>query len=165
MLNSKLQEALNKQVNAELYSSYLYLSMSNYLAQQNLNGAASWMRMQAQEELTHAMKVFDYIHARGSSVTLAAIEQPPAEWNSALDVFEKAYEHEQKVTKMINHLVDLAIAEKDHASHNMLQWFISEQVEEEESIKSIVERLKLISNAPGALLIMDKELGMRAQAK
>jgi ferritin len=165
MLNSKLQEALNKQVNAELYSSYLYLSMSNYLAQQNLNGAASWMRMQAQEELTHAMKVFDYIHARGSSVTLTAIEQPPAEWNSALDVFEKAYEHEQKVTKMINHLVDLAIAEKDHASHNMLQWFISEQVEEEESIKSIVERLKLISNAPGALLIMDKELGMRAQAK
>ncbi|MCL0101345.1 ferritin [Peptococcaceae bacterium] len=139
--------------------------MSNYLTQQNLNGAASWMRMQAQEELTHAMKVFDYIHARGGSVTLTAIEQPPAEWNSALDVFEKAYEHEQKVTKMINHLVDLAIAEKDHASHNMLQWFISEQVEEEESIKSIVERLKLISNAPGALLIMDKELGMRAQAK
>ncbi|MCL0032471.1 ferritin [Peptococcaceae bacterium] len=139
--------------------------MSNYLTQQNLNGAASWMRMQAQEELDHAMKIFDYIHARGGSVTLTAIEQPPTEWISALDVFEKAYEHEQKVTKMINDLVGLAIAEKDHASHNMLQWFISEQVEEEESIKSIVERLKLISNAPGALLMMDKELGMRAQAK
>jgi len=165
MLNTKLQDALNKQVNAELYSSYLYLSMSSYLTQQNLSGAATWMRMQAQEELEHAMKIFDYIHTRGGCVTLTAIEQPPAEWDSALDVFEKAYEHEQKITQMINDLVDLAIAEKDHASHNMLQWFISEQVEEEESVKSIVEKLRLVANAHGGRLLIDKELGMRARAK
>ena len=154
-------EELNKQVNAELYSAYLYLSMAAYFESINLKGFANWMRVQAQEELTHAMRFFDYINERGGVVKLAAIEQPPTEWKSPLDVFEATYKHEVKVTGMINSLVNLAMKEKDHATYNMLQWFVAEQVEEEASADEIRQQLKLIGKDGRGILMLDRELGQR----
>ncbi len=161
MIKDKLQKALNTQLNAELFSSYLYLSMSAYFESINLKGFANWMRVQVQEELVHAMKFYDYITERGSKVTLASIEGPPTEWASPLAVFEHAYQHEQKVTGLINDLVNLAIAEKDHATNNFLQWFVSEQVEEEASADGVVQKLKLMGDARGGLFMIDQELAQR----
>jgi ferritin len=161
MLKPNVQEALNKQVNAELYSSYLYLSMSAYFDSQNLAGMANWMRIQAQEELTHAMKFFDFINERDGRVLLTQVEAPKTEWASPLDVFENALAHEQKVTGLINDLVDLSLGEKDHASNTFLQWFVTEQVEEEAAAKTIVDKLKLIGDNPVALYMLDGELGQR----
>ena len=154
-------DELNRQVNAELYSSYLYLSMAAYFESINLKGFANWMKIQAQEEVTHAMKFFDYINERGGRVTLDAIKKPPAEWKSPLDVFENTYKHEVNVTKMINSLVDLAIKEKDHATYNMLQWFVAEQVEEEASADAIRQQLKFIGKDGRGLLMLDRELSRR----
>jgi len=154
-------DELNKQVNAELYSSYLYLSMAAYFESINLKGFANWMKIQAQEEVTHAMKFFDYINERGGRVTLDTIKKPPAEWKSPLDVFENTYKHEVNVTKMINSLVDLAIKEKDHATYNMLQWFVAEQVEEEASADAIRQQLKFIGKDGRGLLMLDRELSRR----
>lgn len=161
MLTEKMQEALNKQINAEFYSAYLYLSMSAYFESIDLAGFARWMRVQAQEELTHAMKIYDYVNERGGRVVLYPIEGPPTEWDSPLATFEAAYRHEQKVTGLINELVNLAQEEKDHATYIFLQWFVTEQVEEEASAKEVVQKLKLAGNAPGALFMLNRELGQR----
>ena len=161
MISKKMEEALNEQINAEMYSAYMYLSMESYFKAQNLNGFANWMRIQTQEEAAHAMKIYDFINERGGRVTLKAIEGPPTEWDSALAVFKAVYEHEQKVTGLINNLVDLAIKEKDHASNSFLQWFVNEQVEEEASADAVVQQLTMMENAPGGMFMLDRELGQR----
>lgn len=161
MIKEKIQDALNEQINAELYSSYLYLSMSAYFESINLKGFASWMRVQTQEELVHAMKFYDYLIERGGKVVLSSIESPPTEWSSPLAIFENAYQHEQKVTGLINELVNLAIAEKDHATNIILQWFVSEQVEEEASADEVVQKIKLMGDARGGIFMLDRELAQR----
>jgi len=161
MISKKMEAALNEQVNAELYSAYLYLSMESYFKSKNLNGFANWMRVQTQEEMTHVMKIYDFIDERGGRITLIAIEGPPSEWDSPLAVFEAVYENEQKVTGLINDLVDLAIKEKDHATNTFLQWFVNEQVEEESSADQVIQQLKMMENAPGGMFMFDRELGQR----
>ena len=161
MLKEKIQKALNQQVNAELYSSYLYLAMAAYFETINLKGFANWMRVQTQEELVHAMKFYDFIIERGGKAVLSSIEGPPTEWASPLAVFEQAYEHEQKVTGLINKLVDLSMAEQDHATNNFLQWFVAEQVEEEASADEVVQKIKLMGDASGGLFMLDRELAQR----
>lgn len=161
MFSKKMQEALNAQVNAEFYSAYLYLSMESYFQSLNLNGLANWMRVQTQEELTHAMKIYDFINERNGRALLKAIDGPPTEWNSPLAAFEATYAHEQKITGLINDLVNLAIKEKDHATNSFLQWFVNEQVEEEASADEIVQQLKMMENAPGGMFMLDRELGQR----
>ena len=161
MLSERMMKSLNKQLNAELYSAYLYLSMAAYFESKNLKGFANWMRVQAQEELMHAMKFFDYINERGGRVYLEAIEKPPTEWKSPLDVFEATYEHEVKVTSMINDLVNMAMEEKDHATYNMLQWFVAEQVEEEASADEVRQQLRMIKEDGRGIMMLDKELKQR----
>ena len=161
MISEKMQDAINGQINAELYSSYLYLSMNAYFKSINLDGFANWMHFQAQEELTHAMKLYDFINQRGGRVNLMQIEAPPALWSSPQAVFEATLEHEQKVTGLINELVELALAEHDHASNIFLQWFVSEQVEEEESVTGVLEQLKLMGEAKGGHFMIDRELAKR----
>jgi ferritin len=161
MLKENIQNALNQQVNAEMYSAYLYLAMSSYFESVNLKGFANWMQVQAQEEMVHAMKFYTYIFERGGRVTLSAIEAPPKQWESPLAVFESTLQHEKKVTGMINGLVDLATSEKDHATCNFLQWFVAEQVEEEASADGMVQKIKLVGDAHGALFMLDKEFGQR----
>ena len=161
MLNQKIQDAFNRQINAELYSSYLYLSMSAYFESQNLAGMANWMRIQAYEELQHALKFFDFINERDGTVKLTQIEAPKLEWDSPLHVFEDALAHEQKVTGLINGLVDLSIGEKDHAANTFLQWFVTEQVEEESSAQTIAQKLKMVGDNGAAMFMLDGELGQR----
>ncbi len=160
MLSEKMEKALNKQINAELYSAYLYLSMSSYFESIDLEGCANWMKAQTQEEMIHAMKIYDYVIERGGRVILDKIDAPKAEWDSALAVFEHAYEHEQLVTGLINDLMNLAIEERDHATQIFLQWFVSEQVEEEASASAVVQKLKLAGDG-GGLFMVDRELGQR----
>ncbi len=161
MLNDKMEKALNAQVNWELYSSYFYLSMSSYFESISLSGCATWMKAQAQEEQYHGMKIYDYINERGGRAILAAIDQPPSEWNSPLHVFEDVLSHEQKVTGLINDLVDLALEERDHASNIFLQWFVSEQVEEEAGVGSVLEKFRLIGDDKSGLFAIDQELSTR----
>jgi ferritin len=161
MISEKVQKALNDQLNAELYSSYLYLSMNAYFKTANLNGFANWMYAQAQEELMHAMKFYDFINQRGGSVVLDKIDTPPAQWDSPKAVFEDTLKHEQKVTGLINALVETALSENDHATNIFLQWFVTEQVEEEDSVGDVLEQLKLLGDAKGGLFMMDRELGKR----
>jgi ferritin len=161
MLSEKMQEALNKQLNAELYSAYLYLSMAAYYYSINLNGFANWMKVQNQEETMHAMKFYQFINDRAGMIWLDAIAKPPTTWSSPLEVFEETLKHEEKVTGLINNLVDLAIAERDHATNAFLQWFITEQVEEEASANEIIQTLNLAGNDPHALFMLDRELGTR----
>ena len=161
MLSKKMETALNKQVNAELYSAYLYLAMSAYFESQSLSGFANWMNVQYQEEMAHAMKLYDYLHERLGRVTLKSIDGPQTEWKSPLDAFEAVFAHEQKVTGLINDLMNLAIEEKDHAAKGFLQWFVDEQVEEEASADEIVQKIKLMKDMPGAMYMLDKELGQR----
>ncbi|MHC4625714.1 MAG: ferritin [Planctomycetota bacterium] len=161
MVSKKMQDALNEQVNAELYSAYLYLSMESYFRSKNMNGFANWMRVQTQEEMSHVMKFYDFIDERGGRIVLKPIEGPPTEWDSPLAAFEAVYEHEQKVTGLVNELVNLAIVEKDHATNSFLQWFVDEQVEEEASADQAVQQLKMIEGAPGGIFLFDRELGQR----
>lgn len=161
MIKEKVLKALNSQLNAELYSAYLYLSMEAYFESTDLNGFANWMRVQVQEELTHAMKFYDYIVRRGGRVTLPSIEEPPSEWESPQATFEHVYKHEQNVTGLINSLVDLAMSESDHATSNFLQWFVAEQVEEEESSNGVLQKVKLAGESPGGLFMLDSELAQR----
>ena len=135
--------------------------MSAYFESINLKGFANWMRVQTQEELVHAMKFYDYLIERGGKVVLSSIESPLTEWSSPLDVFKHAYQHEQNVTGLINKLVDLAMDEKDHATNNFLQWFVSEQVEEEASTDEVVQKIKLMGDARGGMFIFDRELAQR----
>jgi len=162
MLTEKMQTALNGQLNAELYSSYLYLSMNAYFKSVNLDGFANWMHYQAQEELEHSLKFYDFIIQRGGKVVLSQIEAPPTEWDSPMAVFEATLAHEQKVTGLINDLVEIAHEERDHATNIFLQWFVSEQVEEEESVGGVLEQLKLMGDAKGGLFILDRELAKRS---
>ena len=161
MLGKKIEAAFNEQINWELYSGYLYLSMSAYFLSINLNGFANWMRVQATEELTHAMKFFDFVNERGGRITLLETKAPPKEWESPLAAFQDAYEHEQFVSNRINDLVNLALEEKDHASNNFLQWFVAEQVEEEASVDEVAQKLKLIGGDGGGLFMIDQELAQR----
>ena len=156
-----MEEALNRQLNRELYSSYLYLGMSAYFESVNFKGFASWMMIQSNEERGHAMKIYEYILARQGKVVLDAIEAPKAKWSSAGKIFEEVYAHEQKVTGMINALVDLAIKEKDHATFEMLQWFVKEQVEEEANAAMIVDKIKTLGDIVGHLFYLDHELSKR----
>jgi len=161
MLSKRMTEALNEQINKEIYSAYLYLSMSAYSTFIGLKGFANWFMVQYQEEMTHAMKIYDYINDQGGQVKLLAVEQPPTEFGSPLEMFEKTLEHEKFVTKRINDLVDLAIKEKDHASNIFLQWFVTEQIEEEANDNEIISKLKLVGKEGNGLFMIDKELAAR----
>jgi ferritin len=161
MISKTIEQALNKQVNRELFSAYLYLAMSSHFESVNMKGFAKWMRIQAKEEQVHALKIYDYIIARGGTVSLLDIEAPKAKWSSAGKVFDEVYAHEQKVTAMIHGLVDLAIKEKDHATFEMLQWFVKEQVEEEEHASEIVNQIKIVGDIVGHLFHLDHQLGKR----
>ncbi len=161
MLREKLINALNDQINAELHSAYIYLSMAAYFDSANLGGFAQWMKAQAQEELAHAMKFYTFVNDRGGTVTLKEIEGPPTEWASPLAAFEAAYKHEVYISGRINTLVDLATAEKDHATNAFLQWFVTEQVEEEASTEAVVHKLTMIGDRPRGLYMLDRELGSR----
>jgi ferritin len=161
MLKKTVEKSLNKQINAELWSAYLYLSMSSYFESINLSGFATWMIMQAQEEVNHAMRIYNHVIERGGRVLLEAIDKVPTEWGSPLEVFQETYQHEQKVTSLIENLVDIAEKEKDRATLNMLQWFIDEQVEEEASADDIVQKLMLIGDQGSGLFMLDNELGQR----
>lgn len=163
MLSKALQNAMNDQIKNELYSAYLYLSMSAYFESLNLPGFAHWMRVQAEEEVEHAMKFFDFIHERGGTVALQAIDQPPAKFKSPLDAFQAAYEHEQQVSQMINDIYALAVREKDYASQAFLDWFVTEQVEEEKITSQVVEMLKRAGTEGPALLMLDRHLGAREE--
>lgn len=161
MFSEKLQQAINEQINAELYSAYLYLSMAAYLEDINLPGFAHWMRIQHDEEMIHAMKFFDFLVDRGGRVLLKGIDAPPTEFDSVVDVFEKALEHEQHVTALINDLYKLAKEEGDYPSEVLLQWFITEQVEEEKNAGDITAQLKMIGDFGPGLLALDREMAAR----
>lgn len=161
MINEKIEQAFNKQINAETYSAYLYWSMSAALEKMNLPGFANWMRIQAQEEMTHAMKFYSHIIERGGTVTLTAIDAPQVEWDSVKAVFEAALEHEQLVTSLINGLMDKAIEERDHAANMFLQWFVTEQVEEEATAMDVLGKLEVVGDRAGGLYMLDKEMGQR----
>jgi len=161
MISKTMETAISRQVNRELYSAYLYLAMSAHFETASMKGFAKWMRLQAKEEQMHAMKLYEYIIARGGKVALADIEAPKSKWASAGKVFEETYAHEQKVTAMINGLVDLAKKENDHATFEMLQWFVKEQVEEEEHALDILNQLKIVGDIPGHLFCLDHQLGKR----
>lgn len=158
MLNQRLEQELNKQLNKELFSAYFYMSIAAYYEATNLLGFAHWMHIQTQEELTHAQKFYNFINERGGRVILEAIEKPQTEWSSPLEAFEDTLKHENSITQSINDLVSVANEEKDYASQIFLQWFVTEQVEEEASVNEIIQKLRLIKDAPGGLFIMDKEL-------
>jgi ferritin len=161
MLKKSVADALNKQVNAELYSAYLYLSMSAYCETIPLKGFAKWLRVQAQEEQTHAMKFYDYIIEAGGTIKLTAVDAPKTTWKSPQEVFEEVYAHEQKVTGMINGLMDLAIKEKDYATQTMLAWFVKEQVEEEANASEILAQIKMLGSVVGHLFYLDHQLSKR----
>lgn len=162
MIKESVLNLLNKQINEELYSSYLYLSMSAYFSSINLNGFAKWMRIQSQEENNHAMKIYDYVLQRDGKVTLTKIKDPKAVWKSPLDAFQDTLKHEQHISNCINDIVNLAIKEKDHATNQFFQWFVTEQVEEEANARAIVDKLKMIGDTKSGLFMLDRELGQRS---
>ena len=161
MLNERMNAALNEQVNAEMYSAYLYLSMQAYFQKLNLNGFVNWMNIQIQEEMAHARGLYDYIQERDGEIILDAIKKPDQTWNSPLEVFEAVLKHEQLVTSLINKLADVADETKDRAAALFLQWYIKEQVEEEASVSGVLETLRMIKDDTHALLLLDKELAAR----
>ncbi len=161
-MNKKIEQAFNEHLNAELFSSYLYLSMANCFTAKNLDGMAGWMRLQAEEERGHAMKFLDFINQRNGRVLLQQIDQPQHDWATPLEAFQQAYDHELEISKRIGALVDLATKENDHAAVNFLQWFVSEQVEEEANALAIVDKLKMVGENIMGILTMDGRLGQRA---
>jgi ferritin len=161
MIHEEMEKAINEQINAELYSAYLYLSMSAYFESISLKGFAKWMRIQTMEEQTHAKRFYDYLIDRGGRVVLSEIKAPPVQWDSPLAAFEHVLAHEQHVTSLINNLVDLSIKLKDHATNSFLKWFVDEQVEEESSADEIIQSLRLNENNPGGLFLIDKDLAQR----
>lgn len=163
MLKENVEKALNEQINAELYSAYLYQAMGAYFEEKSLSGFAHWMDMQAVEEMEHARKIYDFVNERGGRVILAGIEKPKNEWESPLEAFEDSLAHEEKITAMINDLVGLADQENDYATRSFLQWFVDEQVEEEDSVGEIVDKLNLLSDSPRGLFMMDQNLGSRTE--
>jgi ferritin len=161
MLSEKLLKALNDQVNFEFYSSYTYLAMAGYCESIDLSGFANFFRVQAKEELDHAMKLYDYVYQKNGSVLLEQVNKPKADFDGIIDVFEKGYEHEQLVTKKIYELTDIAYEEREHSTISLLKWFIDEQVEEENSFNSLVKRVRRIQDNPAGLYLMDDELAAR----
>jgi len=161
MISKTMETALNKQINREFYSEFLYLSMAAYFETVFLKGFAQWMRVQAKEEHAHAMKIYEFVIARGGKVTLETIDAPKGKWATAGKVFEESYAHEQKVTGFINDLVDLAIKEKDHATFEFLQWFVKEQVEEEANANDILSQITIVGDIVGHLFYLDHHLGKR----
>jgi len=161
MISSKMEEALNKQLNRELFSSYLYLSMATYFETLSLTGMANWMKLQAEEEHEHSMKFFDFIQKIGGRVILEQVDKPQNEWESPQKAFEDALAHEQFITEHINKLTDLAISERDHSTKTFLQWYVDEQVEEEAIANDIVQKFKMISDSKSGLYMLDRELGTR----
>jgi ferritin len=161
VLGKAVEDAMNEQIRNELFSAYQYLSMAAYCESENLPGFAQWMRAQAREETEHAMKFYDFILDRNGRVVLQRIDRPLVEFGSPLEVFEKALEHERRVTAMINDLYGLAARENDYASQTFLQWFVTEQVEEEKNAGDVVETLRMIGDKSEALFLLDWELGQR----
>ena len=161
MISKKMVQALNKQLNNELYSAYLYLAMSSYTTYIGLKGAANWFMVQYQEEMVHAMKFYDYVLSQGQHSQLEAIAVPPAEYGTLLSMFEQTLKHEQFITKCINDLMDLAIKEKDHATQIFLQWFVTEQIEEEGNDNDIISQLKLVGDNPQGLMMVDRDMAAR----
>jgi ferritin len=161
MLKEKMEKAMNEQINRELYSSYLYLSMCAYAQSKGMPGVSNWMKIQAQEELTHANKFFDYLLERGGKIALKAIDAVPVEFGSVIDMFEKVLEHENFITDSINTLADIANEISDHATRSMLLWFINEQVEEEANVMSILDQLRMVEGKGQGLFLIDKELATR----
>ncbi len=161
MMSPTVEEAFNQHLNTELFSANLYLSMSAHLTTQNLKGMAYWLRVQAHEEQAHVTKFFNFLLDRGGRIKISQIPAPQTEWGSAQEAFQHAYQHECEVSAQINELVNVTIAESDHAASAFLQWFVTEQVEEEAAALTIAEKLKLAGNHAGALFIIDNELGMR----
>lgn len=165
MKNDTMQLELNKQINAEVYSAYLYLSMAAYFDGVNLVGFAHWMKVQAQEEMEHAMKIYKYIYDRRWQVKFTAIATPKDSWESPLAAMEAAFAHEQTITAKINNLMDIAVSTKDYASQSLLKWFVDEQVEEESNADAIIQKIKAIHKNPGLILRLDAELGRRQAAE
>ena len=161
MLNKKIEEAINAQINAEMWSAYLYLSMAAHCHAIGQPGMAKWFEVQFKEEQDHAKILFNYVISRNGNVTLKVIDAVPTEWNSILDVFESTLAHEQKVTAMINDLFALTTQENDYATQSMLKWFIDEQVEEEENAQTIIDNIKMIKDNGYGIYMLDKELGAR----
>lgn len=161
MLNEKLIKALNEQVNFEFYSSYTYLAMAAYAESVDLSGFANFFRVQAQEELFHAMKFYDYIFQKNGTVVLETIEKPNTSYENILDVFMRGYEHEQEVTKRIYHLADLANEEREHATISLLKWFIDEQVEEENTFNTLLKKIRRAEGNPATIYMLDEELAKR----
>jgi ferritin len=161
MLNLKVEASINDQINAELYSAYLYLSMSAYLETENLPGFASWMHVQFEEEQAHAMKFFDYVNERGGRVILEAIEAPKTEWASVVEIFEQTLAHERMVTERINVMMDIALEERDYATESFLRWYIDEQVEEEAGAEAILSQVERLDGHGNGMMMMDRELGSR----
>jgi ferritin len=161
LLGTAIEEAMNEQIKNELFSAYQYLSMAAYCESENLPGFAQWMRAQSREEMEHAMKFYDFILERNGRVALRALDGPLVEFGSPLEVFEQALEHERRVTAMIDDLYALAVSENDYASQTFLQWFVTEQVEEEKNAGDVVETLKMVGDKSEALFLLDRELGQR----
>jgi ferritin len=161
MLSKKIEKMLNEQINAEMYSAYLYLSMAAYFENKNLSGFANWMHIQFKEEWAHAMKIYGYVSERGGKVELIAIDKPKNKWKNIVEVFEDTLEHEKHVTSLIHNLVTASIEEKDYASQSMLQWFINEQVEEEATASELLEKVKMVEGKGAGLFMIDKELQAR----
>jgi ferritin len=161
MINTRLEDVINNQINAELYSAYLYLSMSAYFESINLPGFANWMKIQFVEEQFHGLKFLNYVVSRGGRVKLEAIEKPQIEWNNPLEVFEHTLEHEKHVTALLNNIAEVAEIEKDRATRNLMVWFIDEQVEEEGNAEKIINELKMIGGEGHGLLMLDREFATR----
>ncbi|QLC50392.1 ferritin [Methanolobus zinderi] len=161
MISEKMTSALNEQINKEMYSAYLYMSMSAHCSNVGLDGFANWFMVQYQEEMTHAMKIYDYLNEQGEKVILEAIEKPPSEFGTVLEMFEATLKHEQFITRSIHELVDLANEEKDYATQIFLQWFVTEQIEEEGNDNEIIAKLKLVGNEGNGLFMLDREMAAR----
>ncbi len=161
-MDKQLQEAINEQVKNELYSAYIYLSMATYFDAAGLKGCARWMKEQAKEEYQHAMRMYEHLNERGARVVLKALDQPPVDFNSPLDVFAQTLAHEKKVTGMIADLYALANKLDDKAASIMLEWFVKEQVEEESTAAGIVEKIRMLPDSPDSMFVLDSELGKRA---
>lgn len=161
MVSTKMEFTLNQQLNDEFFSSYLYLSMAAYFESVSLMGFANWMHVQVKEENFHAMKFYNFINERGGRIKLHQIDVPKTEWNNPAELFNEVLEHEKKITKSINELINLALEEKDHATNIFLQWFITEQIEEEANVNNVINKLKLMADAPGGLFMIDNELAQR----
>lgn len=163
MIPEKVLRLLNEQVGKEIYSAYLYLSMASYFDAEDFQGFAHWMKVQAKEELGHAMKIYEFIYERGGRVELPALEKPTCQWDSPLEVFKQALEHERFITSSIHNILEVARTENDHPTANFIQWFVKEQVEEEAQVELIVKKLQKLGDSPVALYMLDRELGNRTE--